>query len=1657
MLSLMDRLHEELDRGLSLIRERRGWPYPQAANAKNWVTSVHACDIDEDGEFEILACSRDGRCHFLTREGLPVRNLDDSRNEIKFGGNVWQGSIVGTVPSQPQKVPIRIIVGGYDGKIYALDREGNPWIWPEGASGYVRADFPRQSASERVNYFSDTQRSILQVHVSRHFPDCVVFASQERGAFALDLLTGKFPWHFSTGNRVYTVFSCDLYGDNCQHTLVGSRDHFLYVLDSQGREVDRHDMKHSVLALCAEDIDGDGQVEILVGTRARTFTALTPDLREKWTRTLSSRVLAMTVADIDNDGQQEILVSTADKYLYLFDAGGNLLWRQNRDTRIFCLYAIDLDGDGRVSILAGSQDNQLHCLSIQKPRKGLEARIRRTYAALGSPAIETLPRLDEAHRSLLRGIVRPGAPLLEKDVHLRAIEALLATGEYSPAFSRLLKLQQQKVQLFWEKKVKGYLDALCFRQIAGTSRQDILIGNDQGLLSAFDAAGSPLWSKQVANGRISDLQTGCLSHPRRQDIVGTISSSSPALFILQTGRKQSLFMFLLGNSPFSFYLLTPEKSGPAELFLEMKNKELWHYTGDLPSNLQSSTASPLLSLPAPASFIHVSQPLDGSYRSPEILVSTYTNQVIAYDRKGRRLWDYPTYDDIQALSACDIDEDGRLEVLIGSRDRHIYVLNEKGHLLWRYFLDDAVLCLEMADLDGDGKQEILVGCNDGLLVVFDHTGNRLWHYQAPDRIQALRVADLNADGDLEIALAVEDRLQLLQVVNQKRLEELIACCWDRLLARLSPEEVLLSLLCDPEPERRAFAIRELTKLQSLPPNLFVHFAALIADPSPDVRKTLARAISLLYSTNPSQARLLLDQLIVGKSAPDHSPEVRIAILESIHYFIQSHPDDALELFRHASNTRGRIIHRAAVRSIRGLIDQASPELMERLFRVLLDPDLQVDSEQISSSWVRQEAGTVLAYFLDKQAHDFFFWFYHLLASHFENSVLHHIEHNLQNPQIYQAFRALLALCSDLSEKTVREDVSAALSALEPLRDRRYGLDTWTMYRELQALLALENPEELAHWTLTDVAAYSENPLASSFVHVLKQLHDLQLELRLYLAQVDANDRFANLQKAKKKLYALQRFIDDEYRDYELSPDLPPREPECRVLRLLCARWQNWLETDLHWLRADLDCEFLTPHVPREPTVGIWLKIANRGRGPAQKVKVKVLPSAQFEPRDGADSCTFETISANREVTAEFLIQPRANALDLIFEIRYYDDPAESLQTITFPASLGLIERARPFTHIPNPYNTGTPIRDEQMFYGREKELKELREQVLHTTGQSVLVLYGQRRSGKTTLLWQLRNIALRGEHIPVMVDMQRLTYGFTVPKFFFSLSFAIADVLRQRGCAVPLPAQEDFHPDATFTFNRFLDTVEQIISHRKLILLLDEFEEFEALALKGKLEMEFFRYWRSLIQDYQYIHFLLSGTRRLQQLTRDYWEAFFNITRLYHLQGGITRAGAEGLITRPVAGYLEYEEQAITKIHQLTADRPYLIHLLCSSIVNHCNDLGKNYVTLPDINQVVDGIMQTGTGQFEWVWKQLDDNEQILLAVIAGGNQHENRPLSLEDIEMRYRQLHLPYHRDVISGSLNVLKAADVIEFARSRSGQNIYEVPIGLLRQWLNSEHPVE
>ena len=71
----------------------------------------------------------------------------------------------------------------------------------------------------------------------------------------------------------------------------------------------------------------------------------------------------------------------------------------------------------------------------------------------------------------------------------------------------------------------------------------------------------------------------------------------------------------------------------------------------------------------------------------------------------------------------------------------------------------------------------------------------------------------------------------------------------------------------------------------------------------------------------------------------------------------------------------------------------------------------------------------------------------------------------------------------------------------------------------------------------------------------------------------------------------------------------------------------------------------------------------------------------------------------------------------------------------------------------NPYIAGNPVRGETLFVGRSDILRDV-QSLLRDPNANAIALYGQRRIGKTSILFQLEEqLAESGKYLPVYFDL----------------------------------------------------------------------------------------------------------------------------------------------------------------------------------------------------------------------------------------------------------------------------------------------------------------
>jgi hypothetical protein len=465
-------------------------------------------------------------------------------------------------------------------------------------------------------------------------------------------------------------------------------------------------------------------------------------------------------------------------------------------------------------------------------------------------------------------------------------------------------------------------------------------------------------------------------------------------------------------------------------------------------------------------------------------------------------------------------------------------------------------------------------------------------------------------------------------------------------------------------------------------------------------------------------------------------------------------------------------------------------------------------------------------------------------------------------------------------------------------------------------------------------------------------------------------------------------------------------------------------------------------------VVLVLTLHNVGRSPASNLVVELLPGRGYTACTGL--AEVPVLPARRTVDVELQARPAPSAGAFRAEFRVtYDDREGAGKTELFADRVRLVVPPTVFRAIPNPYATGKPLQaGSPVFVGREDLFSFIRENLTGQAGENVLLLVGERRMGKTSILRQLP-LRLGEAFIPVFIDGQGVGMEPGMANLLYDIGLEVQRSLAENEINVELPPLVDFEARPTDAFERRLLLAARTgLGERKLLLLFDEFEELEARVRSGDLEEKVFPYLRHLMQHLESTGFIFAGTHHLEELTADHWSTLFNIA-LYKRVGLLEETAARRLISEPVSEYgLVYDDLALDKMLRATSGHPYFLQLLCHTLVNIHNRERVNYITVGDVNRALEEMLALGEAHLAFLWERATPWERAILATVARlvSTGEAGTAEAVDALLTRYGQP--PADPTAIGQILHRLEARGTLRAVGE--GRARYEFQVDLVRLWI-------
>ena len=367
------------------------------------------------------------------------------------------------------------------------------------------------------------------------------------------------------------------------------------------------------------------------------------------------------------------------------------------------------------------------------------------------------------------------------------------------------------------------------------------------------------------------------------------------------------------------------------------------------------------------------------------------------------------------------------------------------------------------------------------------------------------------------------------------------------------------------------------------------------------------------------------------------------------------------------------------------------------------------------------------------------------------------------------------------------------------------------------------------------------------------------------------------------------------------------------------------------------------------------------------------------------------------------------------------------------------------SRIQNPYIAGPPVSGRN-FYGRE-DIFHFVQNTFSSPRQNVIVLYGQRRMGKTSVLHELSS-RLSPEFYPIYFDL--------LDKAQWKLTEVLYDLAREIAGSLNLdsPPRDDFLRDDNYFHERFLPEIYQSLGTKRLLFMFDEFETVDMPPVEDPTERDvayraFFPYLRGKLASDRRLAFIFVTGRRLDEIDELILSTFKDARA--ESVSFLEEAEARQIVIEPASGILEYDEETVGRIIFITACHPYLTQLVCFEIFSYMEAVGRSRVTVGDVEAVVDRAIAAGAAGLAWLWDSLPTAERFVLSVVAHAAK-EGRAATQDEISRILKEYRVPF-----SGRELTRAPDNLTRWGLLRHTADGYEFVVELLRRWILRQHPLE
>lgn len=446
---------------------------------------------------------------------------------------------------------------------------------------------------------------------------------------------------------------------------------------------------------------------------------------------------------------------------------------------------------------------------------------------------------------------------------------------------------------------------------------------------------------------------------------------------------------------------------------------------------------------------------------------------------------------------------------------------------------------------------------------------------------------------------------------------------------------------------------------------------------------------------------------------------------------------------------------------------------------------------------------------------------------------------------------------------------------------------------------------------------------------------------------------------------------------------PLRGAMSRLSLIIDRDWKSLTETFIPKPVFSKTKDSVVLHVSRSGDFDIPIRIElGRKSSPAQIVEVLIAESDPIEILGEIEAIPELRPGDTHTVTCRGLVNPSSMSgpisVRLRAQLRYQTVTGQRQSAMQY--ILYELIPAVEFAEIENPYRAysgGTAVDDPEMFFGREKALSEILHDLTKGPVGQGIALYGQKRSGKTSLLKQINSRLEDTNCVPISLSIGALD------RVNLTASFVRAILRRLRVSLYSVLKTPDIDrlllkwPTDEAIEERPLESLEDtMLAGRTLlkkypgnagvryVLLIDEFtylyeilrDPDYASSTKQNVK-EFLRQWKSLLERGLFSSVLV-GQDTLPYFTQSFPNEFSSM-RLVHLSY-LSEMETSLLSDRPILrpdGRSRHSGFSLEAIFAYTAGHPYFTQMLLDRIVENANRQERSEVSEHTVEEAANSML----------------------------------------------------------------------------------------------------